>query len=225
MKKYFFVLAPALIFVITASFVFENNHKENLKGKSLSFKEAAPMPANNNIEKGGHSCCGEMAPGKYSTNSIYNLEDNWKNQDGQNVKLDYFSGKNIVLAMIYTSCPTACPVIVNEMQNLQAKIPPDKIKNYKFILVSIDPKRDTPAQLKKYADARNLNPEIWTLLTGSENQVAELAQAIGFKYKRNTNRNFTHSNLITFLNRRGEIINQSKGLNQNISTLLSVISK
>ena len=99
------------------------------------------------------------------------------------------------------------------MQSIEAAIPLKDLGNYHFLLVSIDPERDTPARLKEYAEGKNLDQKRWTLLTGSETDIAELAQAIGFKYRHNRQGTFTHSNLITFINSQGCIINQTEGLN------------
>lgn len=171
-------------------------------------------------------CCAEdLKAGNFSDNSIYQLQSIWKDQNGNEIKIEKFEGKHLVLAMIYTSCPSACPVIVNDMERLESLIPKDELKNYHFILVSIDPQRDTPQQMKKYAEEKKLNEKYWTLLTGSKESVAELAQVIGFNYKENKSGMFTHSNLITFLDKQGIIEHQVEGLNNKADKLLAMLNK
>ncbi|MHB9013538.1 MAG: SCO family protein [Ignavibacteriaceae bacterium] len=218
MKKYIFVLLPVIILSVVGSFIYQSlKEKSGNKGvTSQAIQIDERISAKNN-------CCNELAPGQYSDDSIYQLRTIWKNQFSKSIKLNCFLGKKVILAMFYTRCPTACPIIVNELQRLQAAIPQRYLDNYRFVLVSIDPKRDTPEILKKYADERNLKPGIWSLITGSKYQIAELAQIIGFKYKENQSGMFTHSNLITFINQKGEIQNQSEGLNQNVKMLLTML--
>lgn len=201
----------AALFVIKKNIEGTTNHITSKKGSLFS-----------NANKTDDSCCVELSRGKLSDLSIYQLKSTWKNQESENVRLQDFLGKKVILAMIYTNCPTACPAIVGEMLRLQSAIPKSNLSDYRFVLVSVDPKRDAPSQLEKYAKERNLNEKLWTLLTGSNYQISELAQMIGFKYMKKQNDTFLHSNLITFIDEKGEIKNQSEGLNQNINTLLSM---
>lgn len=225
-KKYILVLLPLIIIMIAGTFIYESNKisssNKEITSREMQIDERSSIGHNTKL---ADSCCKELTPGRYTDASIYQLESVWKNQFGKNIKLNIFLGKIVILAMFYARCTTACPVIVYEMQRLQAVIPHNYLNNYKFVLVSIDPNNDTPERLRQYAEARNLDPRNWTLLTGSKYEIAELAQIIGFRYKENAAGLFTHSNLITFLNQKGEIQNQSKGLNQNVNMLSSMLYK
>lgn len=199
MKKYIFLSIP-LTAIVIVSFLFMNfsTKKETVK-----------------LE--GHSCCSEEVDGTVSDNSIYQLSSVWKNQDGHNLILKSFRGKPVILTMFYSSCTYACPLLVNDMQRIEKSLPANKNNNYRFVLVSIDPERDTPAKLKAYAQDHNLDLSRWTLLSGKNDDVMELAALIGFKYKKDDNGNFSHSNVITLLNEKGEILHQQTGLNQDIT--------
>ena len=59
--------------------------------------------------------------------SIYNLPEKWTNQDGKDIELKELRGKVLVMVMIYTSCKSACPRLVADMRNIEAK----KMKNKK----------------------------------------------------------------------------------------------
>jgi protein SCO1/2 len=223
MKKYLVSLVLVVTLTVVAVFYVNFAKVTYSKGKNVfvsEIKSSTDMPNKKDL------CCVEdLHPAKYSDNSIYQLSSIWKSQNNNKVKLSELYGKQVILAMIYTSCPTACPIIVNNMQKLESAIPNHELKNYRFVLVSIDPKRDTPGQLKKFAEEKNLNQDRWTLLTGSTNDISELSQAIGFRYKESRPGLFTHSNLITFINPKGEIINQSEGLNVNKDALITSLNK
>lgn len=218
MKNY--LIALVSIIVLTTAFISYKNYTKN-KHSSVSEIKSSTDASN----KSGLCCMEDLHPDKYSDNSIYQLTSVWKDQNNRAVKLNEFYGKQVILAMIYTSCPTACPVIVNDMQKLEAAIPENELNNYHFILVSIDSKRDTPSQLEKFAEEKNLNQERWTLLTGPVTDIADLAQTIGFRYKETQPGLFIHSSLITLINAKGEIKNQSEGLNLKTNKYLTILSK
>ncbi len=157
--------------------------------------------------------------------SVYLSNGKWTDQDGNKTELGNFKNKNVVLAMFFASCQSACPVIVNDMKIIEKTIPENKRDNYRFVLVSIDPERDTPAVLKNYARDHNLKSSNWTLLTGSKDDIMELAMMLGFKYSKNSSGGFTHTNLISFLNEKGEIISQNDGLVVDMGLVSKTISK
>ena len=222
MKKYLIGFVPAILLALVAITYITVGNKNSINGVDQN----KLVELNNLNETEKDSCCMTVLNASdHSENSIYNLTNNWIDENENSIKLKKFEGKRVVLAMVYTSCPTACPVIVNNMKNLESAISQKERNNYHFVLVSIDPERDTPKKLNSFAFEKNLDTKTWTLLTGSKNSVAELAELIGFKYKKNANGTFTHSNLITFLDNQGVIINQCEGLNQSSQKLIAMLDK
>ena len=150
-----------------------------------------------------------------SGDSIYNLESEWKNQDNITMRMADLQGKPQVLAMAYTSCPHVCPLIINDMQQIDQELSSETSPNVGLVIVSIDPARDTPEQLKSYAKKRGLDPNRWTLLTGDEDSILELAAVLGFKYKEVAGGDFSHSNLINIIDQEGVLVHQQVGLKQD----------
>ena len=143
--------------------------------------------------------------------SIFLLDSKWKNQEGNQLQLRDLKGKNLVVVMIFTSCQTACPILVADMQKIAAKIDPKKTEETTMVLVSIDPDKDTPEVLKKYAEERKMDSKHWTLLTGDMESIRELANVLAVKYKKISPILFSHSNIITVFNKNGEMIKQVEG--------------
>ena len=143
--------------------------------------------------------------------SIFLLDSKWQNQDGKELQLKDLKGKNLVFVMIFTSCQTACPILVADMQKIAAKIDPKKLKETTMVLVSIDPDNDTPAVLKKYATERKMVGEPWLFLTSDKESIRELANVLAVKYKKISPIIFSHSNIITVFNKKGEMVNQAEG--------------
>lgn len=157
-------------------------------------------------------------------NSIYQLNSRWTDQDGKSTTLGRFQGKPLVLAMIYTSCKDACPMIVVDMQNIEKALPERIREQVGFALISFDPAQDTPAQLKRFGSAHGLDTKRWTLLTGSADAVRLLAAVLGVRYTKVSNGDFAHSSVITILDSGGEIRHQQTGLRKDPGEVTAVIT-
>ena len=57
-----------------------------------------------------------------SSESIFQLNSEWENQEGEFIKLSDLKGNTLVMVMIYTSCKTACPRLTGEMREIEKKI-------------------------------------------------------------------------------------------------------
>jgi protein SCO1 len=160
-------------------------------------------------------CCGAAEPTtdrQLSDRSIYQVDASWVTDAGQPFKLAALRGHPVVLAMFFTSCGYACPRIVADMARLEQSLPAETRAQVRFVLVSFDDARDTPAALRTYREAHGLGAARWTLLRGEGADVRELAAVLGVNYRKEANGLFSHSNLITVLNSEGEIVHQRNGL-------------
>jgi protein SCO1/2 len=72
------------------------------------------------------------------------------NQDGQAVSLSDLKGKWTLLFFGYTFCPDICPTTLAQLRQIKSELPKDAVSNLRVVLVSVDPNRDTPQQLKQY---------------------------------------------------------------------------
>lgn len=157
-------------------------------------------------------------------NSIYLLNSTWTDQDGKTARLSRFQGEPLVLAMIYTSCKDACPMLVLDMQKIENSLPKQAREKAQFALFSFDPDQDSPAQLKRYASDHGLDTTHWTLLTGSDDAVRMLAAALGVRYQKQPNGDFSHSSVITVLDSEGEIRHQQAGIAHSPTEIATVVS-
>lgn len=169
------------------------------------------------MAQGDHSAHKEMkmGSGEPTSESIYNVDSRWLTRHGNSVKLDSLRGKVQVVAMVYTSCEYACPRILSDMQRVQDGLTDKARTRTNFMIISIDPKRDTPERFREFAAENNLSDEHWTLLHGDQGDILEVAALLGVKYKRISETDFSHSNMITVLNQEGEIVHQRQKLADN----------
>ena len=161
--------------------------------------------------------------------SIYNLPSKWTTQHNEEIELKSLQGEVLVMVMIYTSCQAACPRLVADMRNIDAQIPEENKDHLKFILVSIDPKTDTPERLKAFSIENKMESEQWLFLRGDEESTREFAAVLAVNYKRISPIDFTHSNIISVFNQKGELEHQQEGLGvdnkETIETIITLTSK
>src|SRR5699024_193807 len=167
----------------------------------------------------------QMGAGEPTDASIYNVSSAWKTRYGNTIKLDSLRGKVQVVAMVYTYCEHACPRILADMKRIEGALNQDALSKTNFTIVSIDPERDSPQRLRQFADENNLSDNRWTLLNGDQGDILELAALLGFKYKRVSETDFTHSNMITVLNKEGEVTYQRNKLVDKPTDAVSSIEK
>ena len=96
------------------------------------------------------------------------------NQNGKTITQDDFKGKIYVADFFFTTCPTICIAMTNNLLNVQ-----EKIKNNPNLMLlshSVTPEIDSVAQLKKYAFEKGVIDQKWHLVTGDKKAIYELAR-------------------------------------------------
>ena len=168
----------------------------------------------------------QTAQNKENANSsIFLLDSKWQNQDAEELQLKNLKGKNLVMVMIFTSCRTACPILVGDMKKIHAKIEKNKLKDTSLVLISIDPTNDTPEVLKKFAAERNMDSQPWIFLRSDEESTREFANVLAVKYKKISPIEFSHSNIISVFNRNGELVSQEEGSGINSDAVAKTVNE
>ncbi|QAA81239.1 SCO family protein [Aequorivita sp. H23M31] len=155
--------------------------------------------------------------------SVFNLPSHWTTQDGNDIELKDLQGKVLVMVMIYTSCKAACPRLVADMRNIEKQIPENKKNDVQYVFVSIDPETDTPERLKEFAKENKMDDDKWLFLRGSEEDTREFAAVLAVSYKEISPIDFSHSNIISVFNQKGELAHQQEGLGvDNVETVQAI---
>lgn len=175
------------------------------------------------------SCCAVKEASVEAAGSVYQLDANWTNQKGEEVKLSDYKGRPVLLTMGYASCQNACPRLAADLMAIERALSDDEKKQVLLVFVSIDPEHDTPEKLAAFLKARNVDQSRWFGLRGTAESVLELSVAIGTRYRKLENNDFAHSNMITLLSPAGEIVYKQEGLGadptQTLAALRKIISK
>ncbi len=169
------------------------------------------------VTSGGEkeACCPEHptpAALEASENSIYQIESIWQDDTGTDRQLKSLGGRVQVVSMGYSTCKYACPRLLADMRLIEKGLPEDVRKVTGFTFLSIDPEADTPERLAEYRKENRIDPDRWTLLTAPTPSVQELAVVLGIQYRKTSDKDFAHSNVITVLNNKGEVIHRQEGL-------------
>lgn len=160
---------------------------------------------------------------KLGERSLYLLDSSWTDDSGRPVQLRELAGEVQILTLMFTTCTGSCPVTVKALQMFARKMPADIKEHARFLLVTVDPQRDGVAELRRYRQEMKLDQKRWRLLRGSPEDVRELAAVLGFNYEQIESGQYVHSNLVTVLDPRGQIVHQQSGTTGTPEGLLDAI--
>ncbi|MPT34449.1 MAG: SCO family protein [Flavobacterium sp.] len=155
--------------------------------------------------------------------SVFNLPSEWTTQDNKHIEIKELKGNVLVMVMIYTSCKTACPRLVADMRQIEQLLPEKYKSDVCFLLISIDPKTDTPERLKAFAIKNKMMSKQWLFLQSTEENTREFAAVLGVNYKKIAPIDFSHSNIISVFNKKGELVFQQEGFTTSYDTIVSKI--
>ncbi|MCB0502103.1 MAG: SCO family protein [Bacteroidetes bacterium] len=176
-----------------------------------------------NAHRDQHNLIPEEQVDSFPETSIFNIEHKWLNQFGDTIQLKDLAGQPIVMAMIYTSCNFSCPRIVADMREIESLVPNDQVDDIHFVLISIDPEVDQPDTLKAFMIKNVMDENRWTLLTGTTDQIQDIAAVLGFKYKKSTLMDYAHSNLITEFDKQGNWLHQTEGFDGDKKEIVRIL--
>ena len=96
------------------------------------------------------------------------------NQNGETITQANYKDKIYVADFFFTTCQTICPIMTDNMYQIQKEF----INDDEVMLLShsVTPKIDSIAQLKKYAKKKGVNDKKWNLVTGDKKQIYNLAR-------------------------------------------------
>jgi protein SCO1/2 len=148
------------------------------------------------------------------------LDLQFKDENGSTVRLaDYFKkGRPVILTLVYYQCPMLCSEVLTGLDSAMQVMKFTAGNEYEVITVSIDP-RDTPevAKEKKASYLKEYNrpgaEDGWHFLTGQPENIAKLAQTVGWKYRWDPKMNqFVHAAGIMLVTPQGKLAQYYYGI-------------
>jgi len=156
--------------------------------------------------------------------SLYELDATLVDEAGTPRRFDDFRGRPVVISMFYSSCQTACPVLIEELKELVARIPAERRDEVRVLLISFDPERDTPAKLRELFAVHRLSAPTWRLATAQDDTTRELAAVLGVRYRKLDSGEFFHTSVTTVLDANGVARARMEGLRRSPDPLLDALA-
>lgn len=124
----------------------------------------------------------ELKPGDLLPNYTFT------NELGRVIHLADYQGKALAITFIFTRCPfpTFCPRMTDNFAGAMKKLKEDPAapKNWHLLSLSFDPKFDTPETLQGYGLRFDYDEKVWSLATGSMDQIERLTGHFGLYFAR-----------------------------------------
>jgi cytochrome oxidase Cu insertion factor (SCO1/SenC/PrrC family) len=102
-------------------------------------------------------------------------------QDGERLRFydDVLKDQVVVISFIYTNCPGACPLMTRNLTLVRDLLGPEVASRIRFVSLSLDPLRDTPAAMKAFAETHDADQPDWLFLTGNPENVDAVVRRLG----------------------------------------------
>ena len=129
------------------------------------------------------------------------------NQYGKTFSQDNMKGKVYVLEFFFSTCPTICPIMNQNMQKIEKNFL-DR-EDFGLVSITINPKYDTPQVLNEHAEHLGIKHKNWFFLTGNQDYIHDLSNK-GFNlFAAQNNKiedgNFEHSGFFALIDKKGNI--------------------
>jgi protein SCO1 len=132
-------------------------------------------------------------------------------QDGARVGLADLRGKVVVVTFIYATCADTCPLLTAKLVGIQRQLGSDRAR-VRFVAITVDPEKDTPEALRRYAEGHGAKAPGWIFLTGTEGEIGEVARRYGIYVKKRSAGDVDHTFLTSVIDGDGVLRVQYQGV-------------
>jgi len=124
-------------------------------------------------------------------------------------------GKVVAITFIYATCTDTCPLLTDKMVGMQKRLGRDFGPKVRFVSITVDPERDTPAILGQYARNHGVDPAGWAFLTGTQAEIRDVERRYGIYAKKTERGDVDHTFLTSIVDQRGILRVQYLGIRFN----------
>ena len=147
------------------------------------------------------------------------LDLSFRDENDATVRLrDYFDSRPVILVLAYYRCPMLCTQVLNGLVKSMREMDLELGKQYRVLTVSFDPREGPDLAARKkltYSEsyARAGTADGWHFLTGSQHDIGQLTNAVGFRYVFDSEHDqFAHGSAIMILTPQGRISHYFMGI-------------
>jgi protein SCO1/2/putative membrane protein len=135
-------------------------------------------------------------------------------RSGRSVRSAELRGKVWVASFVFTRCLGGCPQVTETMQRLQKDFA--RYSDVRLVTFTVDPERDHPEELRRYADRYEADPNRWLFLTGTDADITRLLDQFHLYAKKDATKkeglDIEHSMRLALVDRDGNILDYYDGL-------------
>ena len=124
-------------------------------------------------------------------------------QNGKVVSDKSLEGQIYIAGFFFTTCPDICTDMTRQLLRVQEAL--GVRKDVKILYHTVNPRYDSVAVLKAYAESRGIDDEMWFLLTGDQSEIFDLAHCGYFVAADEEPEAFVHTDKFILIDRKGHI--------------------
>ena len=125
--------------------------------------------------------------------------------DGKPFELGRLRGKVVLVSFIYTTCAGTCPATTFGLSRIERALDEAKLwgRSVEFVSITLDPARDTPEVLARYARLYGADLPAWHFLTGPADRVGQVIAAWGMWVRPGPSGALDHPSRIFLVDQKG----------------------
>lgn len=152
----------------------------------------------------------EIVDGKEKVDTIYHTIPSFSftNQDGTTITEKNLDNSIYVADFFFATCQTICPKMNSQMKRLQDRMKDYPKLNFKLISHTVNPRQDTVAALKAYAERVQADTKNWYFVTGDKQAIYDIAvkgYLVGAQEDAQVQGGFLHSPMLVLIDKEKHI--------------------
>jgi protein SCO1 len=126
-------------------------------------------------------------------------------QNSREFQFSKLTGRVVVVAFAYTTCPDVCPLITAALRQVQNGLTQDERNKVFLLTITTDPEIDSPKVLAGYGKRYGADFANWTFLTGDQAALQKVWKNFGVGVKRKGRGLVDHTPLTAVVDRQGKM--------------------
>ena len=148
----------------------------------------------------------EATPGPAVVADLPDVE--METADGKWTSFAATGGRVRIATMFYSHCPGMCPLTIEALRSINGQLTAEQRGKLSFVLLSLDPARDSPQALRALAVQRGLTSSQWILGRTSEADARAFATAAHVHYRALSDGSIDHSSALVLVDERGRVLDR-----------------
>jgi protein SCO1/2 len=131
--------------------------------------------------------------------------------DGRPVALADLRGTVVVITFLYATCADTCPLLTAKLVGVQRSLG-EAGRGVRFVAITVDPERDTPDVLRRYAAGHGATGPAWAFLTGAPAEIRDVVRRYGVYARKQAGGDVDHTFLTSLVDGEGTLRVQYLGV-------------